>query len=136
MWVWRVDQSIIIHAMQPLNTLCVQSNRLPNQQCDPKHYPFRPRFFCKSCTKSSLRVVLEKIAVDAGINTKLCHFVYVVWQLIIEEPQHYSWVFPITGLGHEEMNMVKSFTCVFISYCRNNSRLFHTKMTCICQTLL
>lgn len=75
--------------------------------------------FVNPASKSSLRVVLDKIAVDAGINTRSRHFVYVVcdgspmtllWQLIMEEPQNYSWVIPITGLGHEEMNMVKSFT--------------------------
>lgn len=34
----------------------------------------------------------------------------------MEEPQHYSWVIPITGLGHEEMNMVKSFTEMFFDF--------------------
>jgi hypothetical protein len=33
----------------------------------------------------------------------------LLWQLIDEEPERYGWVIPLTALGHEEMNMVKSF---------------------------
>lgn len=115
--------------MQPLNTLCVQSNRIPNQQCDPKHYPFRPRFFVNPAQNLPSELFLIKLQSMQVVFVpfrlrRLRRFANdVVRQLIIEEPQHYSWVFPITGLGHEEMNMVKSFTCVFISFCRNSSKL-------------
>lgn len=81
--------------------------------------------FVNPASKSPLKVVLDKIASDAGINSGYRRFVYIVcdgspmtlvWQLILEDPQNYSWVIPITGLGHEEMNMVKSFTEMFYDF--------------------
>lgn len=54
-------------------------------------------------SKSSLKVVLDKIASDAAIHSGNRSFVYVdsdsspntlVWQLILEDPQNYSWVIP------------------------------------------
>ncbi|CAG2229839.1 unnamed protein product [Mytilus edulis] len=80
--------------------------------------------FVNPASKSSLRVVLDKIAIDSGVSTGSRHFMYVVCdgspmtlilQLIIEEPEKYSWVVPY-DLGHEEMNMVKSFTEMFSDF--------------------
>lgn len=69
--------------------------------------------------------MLDKIASNAGFNSGYRRLIYVVcnsspktlvWQLILEDPQTYSGVIPITGLRHEEMNMVKSFNEMFYDF--------------------
>ena len=81
--------------------------------------------FVNPASKAAVRVVLNEIAKDAGITSSeqgKRRWVFVVcdgspmtilWRLIIEEPENFSWVVPITGLGHEEMNMVKTFNELF-----------------------
>ncbi|KAK3086082.1 hypothetical protein FSP39_013206 [Pinctada imbricata] len=81
--------------------------------------------FVNPSSKAALRHVLDKIGEDAGIvsygkGQRIWVFVVcdgspmtLIWRLILEEPERYAWVVPITGLGHEEMNMVRAFSDLF-----------------------
>lgn len=145
----RVVQYVLLHARHPLNTLCVQYNRLLKKKMWPNILLCWTPFLSILHQNLPLELYLIKIAVDAGINIRPRHFVCVVcnglaisllWQLIIEEPQNYPRVITITGLGHEEMKMVEVlyenvfwFNLVGIF---RNSRLFYPKFICICQPLL
>ena len=77
--------------------------------------------FVNPASLAAVEKILEHIGKDAGIkclgygNREWAFVVCdgspmtLVLRLIDEQPEKFSWVVPIVGLGHEEMNMVKSF---------------------------
>lgn len=124
--------------------LCNEKTNSVNKTSCPKISLLEP-VFVNPASKSSSKVILDKISSDAGINSGYRRFVYVVcdgsamtlvWQLILEVTQNYSCVIPITGLGHEEMNMVKSFTEMFYYFILKSffetQELYNTKSTGLC----
>lgn len=138
MWVWGVVQYVIHHAMHPLNTLCVPIKSTSKLNSVTPNITLLDHVFVNSAAKSSLRVVLDKIAVDAGINTgSRISLTIGQWRRF----DNWSWknlriiygLCAITGLGHEEMINV-FFKFHFVGILRN-SRLFRTKFTFILQNV-
>ena len=92
-----------------------------HQEKDPTAISLISPVFVNPGSKDSVMLVLDHIGKDAGIKSygtgsrEWCFVVCdgspmtLVWQIIFENTEKYGWVVPITGLGHEEMNMTKGF---------------------------
>lgn len=87
---------------------------------DPANIKLIDPLFVNPSSKEAVKLILDHIGKDAGIRAygtgerEWCFIVCdgspmtLIWQLIAEDNK-FSWVVPITGLGHEEINMVRGF---------------------------